>query len=278
MDWKPNKWLAAVLGLLLQGVAFLYIGRWRLALAFIAAGILLNLTELRFGGSGYSLLALSVFASILAYRTATKAAPVTVRPWFGRWYGMLGIAGTLIFSIVLLRAFLIEPFRMPSNAMAPTLDMGTTFLVSKIGYRTFGTYGVVLTRGAPSTSVPRGALVVFESPAKPGVLFVKRVVGLPGDAIVYKDKRLAINGRNATQSEESSDGKTAIVREEIDGTVYRTIVNKQQPAVDWQVTVSSNHYFFMGDNRDASADSRHFGAVSGELLVGQVVHVFHSGD
>src|SRR5258706_1929638 len=276
MDWKQNKWLAAVLGLFLQWMAFLYVGRWRLALAFIAVAIALVPLEQRFVGSDYSLLALGVFSSVLAYRIAAKAAPVSALPWFGRWYGMLGIGGPLIVCFVLLRAFLIEPFRMPSGAMAPTLDVGTTFLVSKAGYRTFGTFGVVLTRGAPSTPVPRGAVVVFESPAQPGVLFVKRVVGLPGDAIVYKDKHLAVNGRSVTQNEENST--KAIVREEIDGTAYRTLVDKQRPAVDWQVTVSPNHYFFMGDNRDASYDSRHFGAVSAELLIGRVVHVFHSGD
>lgn len=277
MEWKPNKWLAALLGLLFQWIAFLYVGRWRLALAFIAVGIVLALMGLRFGASDYSLLAVSVFSSVLAYRIASKAAPVSVRPWFGRWYGMLGIIGTLILFIVLLRAFLIEPFRMPSTAMAPTLDVGTIVLVSKVGYGSFGTYGVVLTRGAPSASVPRGALVVFESPVNPGQYFVKRVVGIPGDAIAYKDKRLAINGQSVTINEENSEGTEAIIREAIDGKAYRTVVNRQRPAVDWEVTVSPNHYFFMGDNRDASDDSRRFGAVDAKLLIGVVVYVFHSG-
>lgn len=276
MQWTPRKWLAALLGFFLQWLSFLYVGRWRLAGAYLLLWFVAVLIELHFGVPGYSSVALSVLCSVHAYRIAAKAPPVAGRPWYSRWYGIVGVAAGAFSVFFLFRAFLLEPFRMPSSAMAPTYERGTVFLVEKAGYGHFGTFGLFLTHRPPSTPVHRGTVVVFESPVSPGHNFVKRVIGIPGDTISYKDKTLSINGVAVTR-EATSAGDRVIVREELEGRSYETLINPQRAAVDLEITVPSNHYYLVGDNRDGSDDSRRFGPVKAELLIGEVVYVFHKG-
>lgn len=276
MQWAPRKWLAALLGFFFQWLGLLYVGRWRLALAYLLLWFVVTLIEMHFGLPGYFFVALSLLCSVHAYRIAVKAPPVAVRPWYGRWCGIIGVGAGPFLMVLLLRAFLIEPFRTPSAAMAPTYQIGTIFLVKKGGYGHFGTFGVFLTHRPPSAPVRRGTVLVFESPVNSGQNFVKRVVGIPGDAVSYKGKVLYVNGVT-TRKQETSAGDRLIVREELDGQSYETLINPQRPAEDFEVTVPSNHYFLLGDNRDGSNDSRRFGPVKGELLIGEAVYVFHKG-
>lgn len=187
-----------------------------------------------------------------------------------------------IFLIVLLlRSFLVEPFRIPSNSMMPTLLTGDFILVNKF------TYGLrlpvlrskILDLGAPE----RGDVVVFRSPEQPDVDFIKRVVGVPGDRVQYQNKTLSINGKVMTQEEVGiyrgvgsgvSMTGTVHLSENLDKTDHSILVDtrKRSQAVD--MVIPEGQYFVMGDNRDNSNDSRFWGTVPDENLVGRAFMIW----
>lgn len=191
----------------------------------------------------------------------------------------------VILAVLLLRSFLIEPFRIPSGSMMPTLLVGDFILVNKY------TYGIrlpVLNRKVYSIGDPqRGDVVVFRFPKEPGVDYIKRVIGVPGDHVIYKNKTLFINGEKIPQvpagayigtgSGLSMSG--ADVRLEALGDVKHDIlVVPRVRGVDADVVVPEGHYFVMGDNRDNSNDSRYWGFVPDENLVGRAFMIWMNWD
>ena len=192
----------------------------------------------------------------------------------------------VILVVLLLRSFLVEPFRIPSGSMIPTLWVGDFILVNKFAYgiRLPVLRTKVLDLGEPE----RGDVVVFRYPEDPSTDYIKRVVGLPGDHIVYRDKTLYINGRPAPQRVlgpylEVPTGLQlpAQLREErLDGRSHRIVVHPgfrgRLDRGEWWVPEGS--YFVMGDNRDNSNDSRAWGFVPESYLVGKAVLVWMSWD
>lgn len=185
----------------------------------------------------------------------------------------------LIVIVLVLRSFLGEPFRIPSGSMMPTLMAGDFILVNKF------TYGLrlpvvdhkVLDLGSPE----RGDIVVFRFPHDPSVDFIKRVVGLPGDHVVYRDKRLYINGEPVPQTAVGPYSGQAprgleIRRETLNGTGHEILVvpGRKTPALEFYVP--EGEYFVMGDNRDNSNDSREWGTVPDRNLVGRAFLVWMS--
>lgn len=188
-----------------------------------------------------------------------------------------------IFLIVLLlRSFLVEPFRIPSGSMIPTLLIGDFILVNKF------TYGIrlpvlnakVFELGSPK----RGDVVVFRYPEDPSTPFIKRVVGLPGDRIGYADKTLRINGEPVEQAprgvyDDGGSGAEADLRYETLGTtVHPILIERERPSLDSEVVVPEGHYFVMGDNRDNSRDSRSWGTVPDDHLIGKAFLIWMSWD
>jgi signal peptidase I len=273
VNWKPNKWLAGLLGFIVP-FGMLYVGRWKWAVVYGISGVLAALVELWLGIPGVLRSVLAVTCIVHAIVLAAKAAPIDCRPWYGRWYGMIGIAAMAFVLIATPRAFFYEPFRSPSGAMEPSLMRGDHFLVSKAGYRNYGTYGVTLTSGAPVKQPNRGAIVVFDYPLDPSRKFVKRLIALPGDTIASKGKVVSVNGQVLKKSEELAGNGKHVVVEELGATNYRTYVDTNRPAEDFEIKVPDGQYFVLGDNRDGSDDSRRWGFVPGEMMIGEVVHVF----
>jgi signal peptidase I len=191
----------------------------------------------------------------------------------------------VILAVLLLRSFLVEPFRIPSGSMMPTLLVGDFILVNKYDY---GIRLPVLNKKIiPIGSPKRGDVVVFRFPRDPGVDYIKRVIGLPGDHVVYKDKTLFINGKKIPQipagtyigtgSGLSMSG--ADVRVEALGNVkHRILVLPQVHSKDADVIVPKGHYFVMGDNRDNSNDSRYWGFVPDQNLVGKAFMIWMNWD
>ena len=182
----------------------------------------------------------------------------------------------VLLFVLVIRSFIFEPFRIPSGSMMPTLLQGDYIFVKKYS---FGLRLPVLDKKIIETGEPeRGDVVVFRLPSEPSINYIKRVIGLPGDEIVYEEHRLTVNGERiavtrdadlpnasaaATYVEQLGDRKHAIL-----------VTNPRNAMRDGRFTVLDGHYFMMGDNRDNSRDSRFIGAIPETHLVGEAVRVW----
>ena len=184
--------------------------------------------------------------------------------------------------VLLLRSFLIEPFRIPSGSLEPTLLIGDFLAVNKFIY---GFRLPIIEKKIIKVKNPKTAdIVVFRWPPDPSYDYIKRVIGVPGDHITYHNKILTINGKIATQqfvrytTDPGSDQPVALYRENLNGVEHDIFVRSDVPAIDFDVTVPADHYFMMGDNRDDSADSRYWGFVGDEYIRGKALVIWMSWD
>ncbi|HEX4764011.1 MAG TPA: signal peptidase I [Usitatibacter sp.] len=204
----------------------------------------------------------------------------------------------VIVVVFLIRSFWVEPFKIPSGSMKPTLLVGDFILVNKY------TYGirlpVVNKKIIDVNPVRRGDVVVFRYPANPNVDYIKRVVGTPGDRVVYKNKRLTVNDEPAPWQPSGyyTDAELNYLRlptytEKLGEHNHQMMVVPGQPPVDlaqvqqfanrgncdynddgFSCTVPAGHYFMMGDNRDQSSDSRYWGFVPDDHIKGRAFLVW----
>ena len=191
----------------------------------------------------------------------------------------------VILAVLLLRSFLVEPFRIPSGSMMPTLLVGDFILVNKYAY---GIRLPVLNRKVIDLGEPeRGDVMVFRFPKDPRVDYIKRVVGVPGDHIVYRNKVLTINGEKVAQIPEGtyigvgsglSMSGAHVRREILGGVEHDILVVPRISGITVDKTVPAGHYFVMGDNRDNSNDSRYWGFVPDRNLVGKAFMIWMNWD
>lgn len=192
----------------------------------------------------------------------------------------------VLLLVFLLRSFLFEPFRIPSGSLKPTLDVGDLILVNKYNYgiRLPVIHKKIFAIGDPK----RGDIMVFRCPYHPEVDFIKRVIGLPGDHIRYQDKTLYVNGqklpqqfiKNTTDRDDSGAIVDVILKEEdFLGIKHAIYQSQDHPNDDFKdIVVPPGMYFVMGDNRDMSADSRYWGFVPDENIVGRARFIWMSWD
>lgn len=188
----------------------------------------------------------------------------------------------ILLVVLVLRSFLVEPFRIPSGSLEPTLDIGDFVAVNKFLY---GLRLPVLEKKVLAIKHPKtGDIAVFRWPPDPSYDYVKRVIGKPGDVIAYHDKKLTINGKPQPQTfiehtvDPSSGQAVARYQENLNGVLHDIYINPQKPIIDFDVTVPKGHYFMLGDNRDASADSRFWGFLPEENLRGRAFLIWLSWD
>lgn len=193
----------------------------------------------------------------------------------------------VLLIVLLFRSFLFEPFKIPSGSMIPTLLVGDFIVVNKFAYGL--RLPVVHTKFVPVADPERGDVVVFRYPVDPKVNFIKRLVGLPGDTISYRDKRLYVNGEEVSVEMQgrftSADVKCTTPRpdairfsETLGNVKHDILIHEGSGSRDGQWTVPEGHYFMMGDNRDRSNDSREWGFVPEENLMGRAVGIWLNFD
>jgi signal peptidase I len=199
----------------------------------------------------------------------------------------------VILFVLLIRSFLAEPFRIPSGSMMPTLLIGDYILVNKFAY---GIRLPVLNTVLIDTGKPkRGDIAVFkypgDGPADPerGSDYIKRVIGVPGDVVEFRDNIITINGEpvpqqhvgNWTHDRDRPDQKGWFLRREMLPGREHEILQEPVPPRRWQVErweVPPGQYFVMGDNRDNSKDSRFWGMVPEANLVGRAFFIWMNFD
>ncbi len=199
----------------------------------------------------------------------------------------------VIFAVLILRSFLVEPFRIPSGSMMPTLLVGDFILVNKFSY---GIRLPVLNKKVIELGDPqRGDVAVFRYPKQPWIDYIKRVVAVPGDSVYYQNKTVYINGKPLQQTSVgrytgvgSGVQMTGAIRskESINGIEHDILVHPMAPNLamgcnvlrNGPITVPEGHYFAMGDNRDNSNDSRCWGLVPDENLVGKAFGIWMNWD
>ena len=212
----------------------------------------------------------------------------------------------VILVVFTLRSFLVEPFKIPSGSMMPTLLVGDFILVNKY------TYGIrlpIINKKVIELNNPkRGDVMVFRYPGDPSLDYIKRVIGVPGDVVEYRDKKLSINGRPVSLSNTGTYSYvgnglnyiTAMVyKERLNGANHTMMTEPGKPAVyptqvvdfpfrencsynaegeGFVCKVPQGQYFMMGDNRDASNDSRYWGFVPDRNIVGKAFFIWMNFD
>lgn len=224
---------------------------------------------------------------------AHAQAEILAQPWWLDWTAGLF---PVIISVFFLRSFLVEPFKIPSGSMIPTLLVGDLILVNKFHYGLrVPVFNTKITEGEKPQ---RGDVMVFRYPPKPSLDYIKRVVGLPGDTVAYLNKRLTINGKPIeTESvpeffDEDSMRYFKQYQETLGAQPHRLLNDDDRPAFIPGVekfpgfeacrytiegvtcTVPEGQYFMMGDNRDNSMDSRYWGFVPEKNIVGKAFFVW----
>ncbi|MFJ3045168.1 signal peptidase I [Herbaspirillum chlorophenolicum] len=212
------------------------------------------------------------------------------------WIEYSGSFFPVIALVFFLRSFLYEPFKIPSSSMVPTLLVGDLILVNKY------TYGIrlpIINKKIIEVNDPqRGDVMVFKYPKDTTVDYIKRVVGVPGDKIVYKNKRLTVNGEEISYKplpdylDEENLTYYKQWQENLTGVEHKILTDERAPnfvpnpdafphhelctynAEGFACTVPQGEYFMMGDNRDNSLDSRYWGFVPNQNIVGKAFFVW----
>lgn len=185
----------------------------------------------------------------------------------------------IILVVFLFRSFAYEPFRIPSSSMLPTLQTGDFILVNKFKYGL--RLPIVGTTLVPLGQPKRGDVVVFRLPSEPNKHYIKRLVGLPGDKINYRDKQLMINGEPVSLEANGyyrigNSVNARQVTELLGDKQHDILLIPQRRDNPLEFIVPDDHYFMMGDNRDNSKDSRYsdVGMIPEKNVVGKAVRIW----
>jgi len=217
-----------------------------------------------------------------------------MQPWWLDWTAGLF---PVILIVFLLRSFLFEPFKIPSGSMIPTLLVGDLILVNKFHYGV--RLPVINKKIIDNNAVQRGDVMVFRYPVDPRQDYIKRVVGLPGDEVSYLNQKLSINGKLLETTAQGDFFEADSLRyepqfaEKLGPVEHKLLVNPRRSSYYGPepksfpmaencryspegvvCRVPPGHYFLMGDNRDNSQDSRYWGFVPDENIVGKAFFVW----
>lgn len=231
------------------------------------------------------------------YVLRAKRADEVKEPW---WVEYSKSFFPVILAVFVLRSFVVEPFKIPSSSMVPTLHVGDFILVNRY---TYGLRLPIINKKIVEVNQPqRGDVMVFHFPNDPSIDYIKRTVGLPGDVLIYRDKRLWVNGveQSKVRGEDYNFLESGLnfvhterYTENLTGKQHAVLINPEMPPIhlasvdefpmhdqcsysteEMRCTVPAGHYFMMGDNRDNSRDSRYWGFVPDEMIVGKAFFIW----
>lgn len=217
------------------------------------------------------------------------------RAWFANWWATSLTFFCMFLSIAAVRTFILEPFTIPASSMSPTLNPGNQLLVSKLGFGNYRYMGIQIARTEPSSHPERGDIIVFQYPQNPQSDWVKRVIGMEGDIIIYRNKTIYLKRACHNDSGDCPefeaikhqqldkvDGESISYKESLDDNEYEIILNENMAELvnryfnqvgrnqgEW--LVPKGHYFVLGDSRDNSLDSRYWGFVPTENIIGKAI-------
>lgn len=184
----------------------------------------------------------------------------------------------ILFIVLFIRSFVVEPFRIPSGSMIPTLLIGDFILVNKYEY---GLRVPLINKLIYEYKYPnRGDVIVFQFPENTKINYIKRVVGIPGDKIEYMNKKLFINDKplplkKITDKKINSDiPSSGTIFIESNTNKEYLILNNSNRGMSFEFKVPKDSYFVLGDNRDNSNDSRYWGTVHKDNLIGKAFMIW----
>ena len=282
-----KRWIAAVLGFLVPPIGMLYVVRPLRAVGYLAVAILLMPAGVLLGAKGIASAPLVIGVGGLAWRVAggvdafrlARAWNGSTLPWYSRAPALAGFFAAGLLAIGSIRAFLYEPFRIPSGSMQPTLRVGDHILVKKYAYG----WNVPFTsrRIARFATPRRGDVAVFRHPDDPSLHYVMRVIGLPGETVVYANKRLRIDGREMPITQDGEEPPLLRYKEQLGDVSHGILHDPSAPpegtfSRNFEGRVPAQRYFVLGDNRDNASDSRYWGFVPEDSFVGPAFLIWHS--
>ncbi|MDQ2068288.1 signal peptidase I [Natronospira bacteriovora] len=198
----------------------------------------------------------------------------------------------VLLIVLVLRSFIAEPFRIPSASMMPTLLVGDFILVNKFAYGL--RLPVLETRFLDLGNPERGDVAVFRYPPNPSKDYIKRVIGIPGDHVVYRDKTLFLNGERVRQTvlgeyyPREVDRRrdrvlpgSVLIEESLGEASHEVLVSPHgaeygNRELEQGIIIPEGHYLMLGDNRDNSLDGRHWGLVPEDHLRGRAMFIWLS--
>lgn len=300
--WRPRAWLIVVFALFVQQFVFLYVNRvktfwiYTFALLVIVA-LSMNIWSPQWLPEWLISIARGVFLIACLVHSLLIGRNYDVsqsRSWFAHG-GRTSLAVLFTFlPILITRTFFYESFTIPAGSMSPTLKVGHHIVIEKFGYGNYRLFGLPVLQMKSRNKPKRGDIIVFQYPPNPSVDYVKRVIGLPGDKVVYKNNVLTLYPKcqvrqSCTNIVESKTNRTDLLTLYIDETIgdkdYRIQRNIGAPALEQHYfrqdgqevgvwIVPEGQYFVMGDQRDNSLDSRYWGFVPQQNIIGKFVLVW----
>lgn len=196
------------------------------------------------------------------------------------WIDVANFAAGAVVIAIFVVSFIVQAFQIPSESMENTLLIGDYLLVDKLHFGNSGFWDAIM----PYRKVKRGDIIVFHYPIHPGEHFVKRVVAIPGDRLRLIDKRVYVNGKLVEEPYVHYSRPHDEFRDEfprLDMPLVTSLTGSwwaqmQKLVEDNQLIVPEGDYFVMGDNRDDSLDSRYWGFVPQENIVGRPLVIYWS--